>query len=137
MVSFEVEKAEQNSKVVTGTINTAIPKNCSEEEKQQIQNVLGESIANSLQKDPKNVKVTIDPETGEATYEISVDDPTFAEQIQNTIDADDFNQNVNNSIDENKKGLPQRIQEVLEITEVKPGDIADATDDTDVNYYIC
>ena len=108
-----------------------IPENCTEEEKQQIENALEEGIANSLGKDPKDVKVTMDPETDEATYEISADDATLADKIQKTIKSDDFEKNVNKSIDENKSNLPQRIQDVpLQINSVKPGKI------TDVNYYV-
>ena len=108
-----------------------IPEDCTEKEKQQIENALEESIANSLGIDSKDVKVTIDPETGETTYQISADDATSAEEMQKAVRADDFAQNVNKSIDENKSKLPQRIQDVpLQINSVKPGKM------TDVNYYV-
>jgi len=46
-------------------MNVEIPKNCTEEELQQIRKTLEESIANSLGKNPKDVKITIGPETDE------------------------------------------------------------------------
>ena len=107
-----------------------IPENCTEEEKQQIENALEEGIANSLGKDPKDVKVTMDPETGEATYQISADDATSAEEMQKAVRADDFAQNVNKSIDENKSNLPKRIQDALKIKDVTPGDTLDVN-----NYF--
>ena len=128
---FEGKIAREAPKVVNGTLKADIPKNCTEEEKQQIENALEEGIANSLGKDPKDVKVTMDRETGETTYQISADDATLADKIQKTIKSDDFEKNVNKSIDENKSNLPQRIQDVpLQINSVKPGKI------TDVNYYV-
>ena len=116
-------------------MNVEIPDDVSEEELEQIQKVLQESIAKSLGINPKHVKVTINFETGEATYAISVSDPTLAGEIQKTVKADDFSQNVNKIFDEKKANLPQRIQDVLEIENVKPGDIVDGTD-TDVHYYV-
>ena len=107
-----------------------IPEDCTEKEKQQIENALEESIANSLGIDSKDVKVTIDPETGETTYQISADDATSAEEMQKALSADDFAQNVNKSIDENKKNLPKRIQDALKIKDVTPSDTLDVN-----NYF--
>ena len=128
VVVFEEEKT---SKVVNGTVTADIPEDCTEEEKQEIENALEEGIANSLGQDPKDVKVTMDPERGESIYEISADDATSADKIQKTIKSDDFEKNVNKSIDENKSNLSQRIQDVpLQIKDGKQGKI------TDVNYYV-
>ena len=111
-------------------MNVEIPKDCTEEEKRLIEKALEESIANTLGIDPKDVKVTIDPETGEATYQISADDATSAEEMQKAVRADDFAQNVNKSIDENKSNLPKRIQDALKIKDVTPGDTLDVN-----NYF--
>jgi hypothetical protein len=116
---FEGDKTKETSKVVEeklhvvpGTMNLEMPKDCTEEELSLIQKVLEESIANSLGKDPKDVKVKVDLETGEAIYDIFVDDATLAEEIQKAIKADDFSQNINKSIDGKKGYLSQRLQEV-------------------------
>jgi hypothetical protein len=95
------------------------------EELEQMQKVLEESIANILEKDQKDVKLTIDPKTGKSTYEISAADESLAEEIQKIVKGDDFAKNVNIRIGELKKNLPQRIQEGLEITDVKPGETVD------------
>ena len=103
---------------VTGTMDVAIPADASDEELKQIQKVLQEAIAESLELHPEDIEVTIDPETHEVTYHISVDDPTLAEETKNVLKTDDFVQNVNKEIVENSKNLPERIRDVLEIQNV-------------------
>ena len=114
-------------------MDVEIPEDCSEEELEQIQKVLEESIANSLGCNPDDVDVKIDPETGEATYVISTDDPTLAEKTQKALKSDDFAQNVNKAIAENSENLPERIREVLEIKDVNP-DEEITTEARDVNH---
>ena len=111
-----------------------IPEDCSDKELKQIQKVLEESIANSLGLNPEDIDVTIDPETGKATYAISVDDPTLAEETQKLLKTDDFLQNVNKAIGENSENLPERIREVLEIKNVNPDDEI-TTETRDVNDF--
>ena len=105
---------------LTGTMDVEIPEDCSEEELRQIEKVLQESIADSAGLNPEDVEVTVDPETGEAKYVISCDDPTLAEETQKVLQADDFVQNVNKAIGENDENLPERIREVLEIKDANP-----------------
>ena len=112
-----------------------IPEDCSDKELKQIQKVLEESIANSLGLNPEDIDVTIDPETGKATYAISVDDPTLAEETQKLLKTDDFLQNVNKAIGENSENLPERIREVLEIKDVNPDDDKITTVTPYVNYF--
>ena len=104
-------------------MDVEIPEDCSEEELEQIQKVLKKSIANSSGLNPEDIEVTIDPETGKATYLISVDDPTLAEETQENLKNDDFLKNVNKAIGENSENLPERIREVLEIKDVNPQDV--------------
>ena len=115
-------------------MDVEIPEDCSEEELEQIQKVLEESIANSLGLKPEDIQVIIDPETGKATYVISVDDPTLAEETQNLLKNDDFVQNVNKAIGENSENLPERIREVLEIKDVKTEE-GIVSETRDVNYF--
>ncbi len=126
----EGDKAKATSKTVTGTMNAEIPKDCTKKELEKIQKTLEESIANSLGKDPNDVKVIVNPETDEATYEIFVDDPTLAEYIQKKIKMHYFAKKVNKSIDENKKKLPKRIQDAIKIKDVTPSDTLDVN-----NYF--
>ena len=77
---FEIHKERDTSKV-TGTMNVELPEDVLEEELQQIQKVLEESISNVLGKDPKDVIVKILP-TGDATYDIFVGEPAFKETKQ-------------------------------------------------------
>ena len=105
---------------LTGTMDVEIPEDCSEEELRQIEKVLEESIADSAGLNSEDVEVTVDPETGEAKYVISCDDPTLAEETQKVLQADDFVQNVNKAIGENDENLPERIREVLEIKDANP-----------------
>ncbi len=100
---------------VTGTMNVEIPENASEEELEQIQNVLAQSIADSLGYNPEQIKVTIDPETGEAIFVMKTNDPHLAEDMHKKLSHKDFATNVNTGISENSKHLPEKIREVLEI----------------------
>ena len=97
-----------------------IPEDCSKEELDQTQKVLEESIADVLGLNPDDVDFKIDPETGEATYLISTDDPTLAEETQKSLNNDDFVQNLNKAIGENSQNLPEKIRESLAITDVNP-----------------
>ena len=107
---------------LTGTMHVEIPENCLEEELKQIQKVLEESIANSVGLNPEDVNVTVDPETGDAKYVISSDDPTLAEETQKALKNDDLVQNVNNAIGENSENLPEKIRKNLQIKDVNPDD---------------
>jgi hypothetical protein len=70
---------------------------------------------------PKDVEVTfLDPNTGEAKYDIKVGDPTLAEEIQKSLKNGDFVQNVNNAIGKNSENLPEKIRENLQIKDVNP-----------------
>ena len=117
---FEVDEQKMTSKQLTGTMDVEIPEDCPEEELEQIQKVLEESIADSLKLNPKDVEVTVDPETGEAKYVIGSDDPIVAEETQKVLKNDDFVQNVNKAIGEHSKNLPAKIREDLEIEDVNP-----------------
>ena len=101
-------------------MDVKIPEECSAKEFTQIEKVLEKSIADSLELIPEDIDFTVDPKTGEASYDISVDDPTRAEEIEKVLKNDDFVQNVNKSINENSENLPQRIHESLEIKDVNP-----------------
>ena len=105
---------------VTGTMNVEIPsEGVTEEELEQIEQVLEQTIADSLGLHPKNIEVTVDPETGEVTYVISVDDPTIAEETQEALNTEEFITNVNEGISENAENLPEGVVEVLEIKNVQ------------------
>ena len=115
-------------------MDVKIPDDGLETELDQIQKILEQSMADSLKLDPKDCKVKLDPETGEATYLISGDDPILAEETQKVLKTDDFLQNVNKAIGENSENLPERIREVLEIKNVNPDDEI-TTETRDVNDF--
>ena len=91
-------------------------------------------VSGSTVTNPEDIEVTVDPETGEAKYVISVDDPTLAEETQKALKDDDFVQNVNRAIGENAENLPERIREVLEIQDVNP-DEEIVREERDVNFF--
>jgi hypothetical protein len=91
-----------------------VPEDASEEELKEIQNVLEESIANSLGVNPEDIRSTIDPKTGEAKYIIFTNDQTFAKQTRKVLNTDDFVENVNQGIDERSQELPDRIRIYIE-----------------------
>jgi hypothetical protein len=94
-------------------MHVEIPEDCSAEELKQIEKVLEESIANSVGLNPENVQVVVDPETSEAKYVISSDDPTLAEETQKVLKNDDFVQNINKAIEQNSKNLPAKIRVIF------------------------
>ena len=115
-------------------MDVKIPDDGLETELDQIQKILEQSMADSLKLDPKDCKVKLDPETGEATYLISGDDPILAEETQKVLKTDDFLQNVNEALHKNSEDLPERIRESLEIMDVNPEEpIFKGT--RDVNYF--
>jgi phenylpyruvate tautomerase PptA (4-oxalocrotonate tautomerase family) len=101
---------------VTGTMNVEIPENASEEELEQIQNVLAQSIADSLGCNPEQIKVTIDPTTGVSMYTIWVEDDL--EKTEDLMSTSDFATNLNSKIAENSENLPAQIREVLAVKDV-------------------
>ena len=103
---------------VTGPMNVEIPENASEEELEQIQNVLAQSIADSLGCNPEQIKVTIDPETGVSMYTIWVEDAHAAEEMEKQMKTEDFAENVNKALIENSEHLPERIRENVAVKDV-------------------
>ena len=97
-------------------MNVEIPENASEEELEQIQNVLAQSIADSLGCNPEQIKVTIDPETGVSMYTIWVEDDL--EKTEALMSTSDFATNLNSKIAENSENLPAQIREVLAVKDV-------------------
>ena len=92
-------------------MNVEIPEDVSKEELKEIENVLAQSIATSLGCDPEQLKVTVDPETGIATFVVTTNDAFVAEQIQEVLkNSEDFAQNVNKVLRENSQDLPARIR---------------------------
>ena len=114
---FEVDKAKETYPV-TGKMHVKVPADVSDKELQDIENVLAQTIATSLGCNPKQIKVAVDPETGESTFFVKSNDPTFAEEMQNFLKTKHFTENVNRRITENSENLPQRISENLAINEV-------------------
>ena len=100
-------------------MNVEIPEDVSKEELKEIENVLAQSIATSLGCDPEQLKVTVDPETGIATFVVTTNDPLAAEQIQEVLkNSEDFAENVNKVLRENSQDLPARIREDLAVQNV-------------------
>ena len=100
-------------------MNVEIPADVSKEELKQIENVLAQSIATSLGCDPEQLTVTVDPETGIATFVVETNDPLAAEQIQEVLkNSEDFAENVNKVLTENSQDLPARIREDLAVQNV-------------------
>ena len=100
-------------------MNVEIPADVSKEELKQIENVFAQSIATSLGCDPEQLTVTIDPETGIATFVVETNDPLAAEQIQEVLkNSEDFAENVNKVLTENSQDLPARIREDLAVQNV-------------------
>ena len=114
---YEVDK-EKDTFPVTGTMHVEYPADVSEEELKEIENVLAKAMANSLECTPEQIKVTIDPETGIATYVVKTNDPHAAEEMQKQIKSEDFTENVNKALSENSEHLPERIREVLAVKDV-------------------
>ena len=67
---------------------------------------------------PEQVQVTVDPKTGEATFVVKTNDPTFADEMQKFLKAKDFAENVNKGISENSQNLPDRTREAFAINDV-------------------
>ena len=104
---------------MTGKMHVDLPADVTDEELKEIQNVLAQTLADSLGCSPDQIKVTIDPETGEATYVITTNDPNLADEMQKMLKTEDFAENVNKGISENSQHLPKRIREVLAIKDMK------------------
>ena len=118
MFVFEVDKA-QETYPVTGKINVKVPEDVSESELKQIEDVLTQTIAISLGINTQQIKVVVDPATGESTFVAKSNDPTVTEEMQKFVQKGDFSENVNKNINENSENLPARIGEILKIDEVK------------------
>ncbi len=96
-------------------MNVEIHADASEKQLKEIGNVFAQSIANSLGCNPEQIKVTVDPETGIATFVVKTNDPHAAEEMQKQIKSEDFTENVNKALSENSEHLPEKIREVLGI----------------------
>ena len=103
---------------MTGKMHVEVPADVTPEELKQIESVLKQTIAKSLGCNPEQMKLTIDPETGEATYVVTTNDPTLAEHMTKVLKTDDFAQNVNQGIADNSQHLPQKIRDSLAINDV-------------------
>ena len=118
VVVFEVDKKKETFPV-TGKMKVEVPADCSEQELKEIENVLTKTIATSLDCNPEQIEVTIDPETGEAIFVVKTNDPSLAEEMHKKLRSHkNFATNVNTGISENSKHLPEKIREVLEIPTV-------------------
>ena len=117
VVVFEVDKKKETFPV-TGKMKVEVPADCSEQELKEIENVLAKTIATSLDCNPEQIEVTIDPETGEAIFVVKTNDPTLADEMQQVLKTKDFQENVNKGISENSENLPKHIAEMLAIDEV-------------------
>ena len=113
----EVDKKKETFPV-TGKMHVEVPADVTPEELKQIESVLKQTIAKSLGCNPEQMKLTIDPETGEATYVVTTNDPTLAEHMTKVLKTDDFAQNVNQGIADNSQHLPQKIRDSLAINDV-------------------
>ena len=118
LLFFEVDK-KKDTFPVTGKMHVDLPADVTDEELKEIQNVLAQTLADSLGCSPDQIKVTIDPETGEATYVITTNDPNLADEMQKMLKTEDFAENVNKAISEKSQHLPKRIREVLAIKDMK------------------
>ena len=99
-------------------MNVEIPADVSDEELKEIKNVLAQSIANGLGCNPQQIQVTIDVETGIATYVVKTNDPHAAEEMEKQMKTEDFAENVNKVLRENSQDLPARIREDLAVQNV-------------------
>jgi hypothetical protein len=114
VVVFEVDKKKETFPV-TGKMKVEVPADCSEQELKEIENVLAKTIATSLDCNPEQIEVTIDPETGEAIFVVKTNDPSLAEEMHKKVSHKDFATNVNTGISEHSEHLPEKIREVLGI----------------------
>jgi hypothetical protein len=64
---------------------------------------------------PEQVQVTVDPKTGEATFVVKTNDPTFADEMQKVLKTKDFAENVNKGISENSENLPEELLKCLQL----------------------
>ena len=117
LVVFEVDKKKETFPV-TGKMKVEVPADCSEQELKEIENVLAKTIATSLDCNPEQIEVTIDPETGEAIFVVKTNDPSLAEEMHKKVNHEDFATNVNTGIKQNFEDLPKEIRDVLEINTV-------------------
>ena len=99
-------------------MNVEIHADASEKQLKEIGNVFAQSIANSLGCNPEQIKVTVDPETGIATYVLKTNDPHAAEEMQKQIKSEDFAENANKALSENSEHLPESIRKVLAVKDV-------------------
>ncbi len=100
---------------MTGKMKVEVPADCSEQELKEIENVLAKTIATSLDCNPEQIEVTIDPETGIATYVVKTNDPHAAEEMHKVLKSEDFCEKINQAIPENSEHLAERIREVLAV----------------------
>ena len=84
----------------------------------EIEYVLAETIADSLGCNPEQIRVEVDPKTGEATFVVKTNDPILADEMQKVLKTQKFKENVNEGIDENFDFLPEGIGEVLTLNQV-------------------
>ena len=100
------------SYTLTGTMEIEIPdlEDLSEEELTKIEETLEQSIADTLGLHPKDIHVTIDPETGKVEYTISVEDIAVAEETQDAIQSPEFVNNLNSEIEESNPELEITVE---------------------------
>ena len=99
-------------------MNVEIPADVSEEELKKIENVLAQSLADSLGCNPEQIKVTVDPKTGIVTYVAKTNDPHAAEEMEKQMKSENFAENLNKTSRKNSEHLPERIREVLAVKDV-------------------
>ena len=83
-VLFEPDK-QKDTFPVTGTMNVEIPADVSEKELKEIENVLAISLCKSLGCNSEQIRVTVDPKTGQATFVVKTKNPTLAGEMQNLL----------------------------------------------------
>ena len=103
---------------MTAQIHVKIPADVSDKDLHEIEDVLAQTIANSLGCNPEQTKVKVDPKTGETTFVVTTNDPTLADDMQKVLKANDVAETINKSISENSQNLPARIAATLAIDEV-------------------
>ena len=120
---------EDNVKVetiftVSGEMTVEIPEGVSVEE---VEDDLEKTIADKLGVPVQDVTVTVDPETGVATFTIKTDDSTKAVEIQENVKDEDFASDVN---EESTSGVSVSDISVEEDIETEITISVDATDST-------
>ena len=93
-----------------------LPEDLSEEE---LEELLEQSIADSIGLHVMNVDVTVDSESGEITYTITVDDESMAADSQAIMESADYVDALNNELVENAAELDVPEESVPAVSEVE------------------